>query len=230
MTDRRSTRRRTRLSAMLAVAAMMAAPGAIPTSASADTTADPAIPTLQLNVLDRNGAILQADPCCTTINTGLEATVLNGETAMQPLLDGTERGYADPGELVWLYNLERGARYDISVRYTDAKTGEVFGTTNTVSFTTEPSTDVEPPTPPTNLRFVEGPPPQLPGHVNIVWDDATDNVDSGRDIQYVVRRNGNLTNGTTEAAPGDVFTVTAIDRSNNAAQPARTVFTGDVDE
>lgn len=225
MTGRNRSLRVARLSAVLAVAALtITAPGAV-AAASADTTADPTIPTLDVNVLDRNRGALGLDPILDPDFYGLDVTILNGDKEMQPLLDGTERALWDY-DLIFLDNLARGARYDISVRYTDAGTGEFVGVTNTVSFTTEPSTDTEPPTTPTNLHFELGPEPQLPGHYDVKWDRATDNVDSGSDIQYVVKRNGILTGPSTEAAPGDVFTVTAIDTSNNASPPATVIFTG----
>jgi hypothetical protein len=210
--------------ALVAAALAITAPGAV--AASAQTTSA-STPTLTLGAVNLNRAGLQLSNAPLNLtNSGtfsgeVSAEVFNGQTEMQPLLNGTERAYIFD-DSVLMNNLVRGATYHITVKYTDPNTGQNV-TTNTVTFTTPSSTDTQPPTTPTNLRFVEE---DIPGWYNLYWDPSTDNVSSSSDIQYVVTDNGSLSNGVGTFSKGDVFTVTAIDSSNNKSAPATITFNG----
>jgi hypothetical protein len=70
-------------------------------------------------------------------------------------------------------HLTPGTSYTLTVEATD-RSGNL-ATSNTVSQTTEPSSDVDPPSAPGNLRRV-----REPGDCEVVlaWDQSTDNVDA----------------------------------------------------
>jgi hypothetical protein len=206
-----------RMGAMAAVAALaIAGPGAM-------SSAQAATPTLKLNGVSLNQAGLTAANWPASCTCQLDQAVYNGDTKMNSVLDGTERGYAD-WDAVGLNNLKRGATYHISVKYTDHATGAVVGQTNTVDVTTPASTDTTPPSAPTNIQFHKVADP-APGQVQLSWNPSTDNVD-GSDVQYVVRENGQVTNAVPYAQKGDSFTVTAIDRSNNATTSQTVTWDG----
>lgn len=213
-----------RVGTVVAVAALgLAGPGAV-FAAQAASTASSGSPTLTLNGVDRNSAGLTVSnvPFCPC--SDVNVAVYDGDAKMPQVLDGNPRGYVD-AEAVSMNDLVRGATYNLSVRYTDKSTGAVVEQTNTVTFTTPPSTDTQPPTAPTNIKFVKTAEPSGPNSYNISWTASTDNVD-GSNVQYVVRRNGQVTGPVTDAVNGDVFTVTAIDRSDNATTSAPVTFNG----
>lgn len=206
-----------RLGTVVAVAALaIAGTGAV-------FSAQAANPTLTLNGVDLNRAGLSVTnlPSC---SCNLDEAVFNGDTKMNRILDGTPRGLAD-GDAVSMDNLVRGATYDLSVKFTDTATGAVVAQTNQVTVTTTPSTDTTPPTAPTNIKFHKLADPS-PGQVGITFTPSTDNVDPQSRLQYVIRENGQVTGSSPAAKKGDVFTVTAIDSSNNATTSQQVTWDG----
>jgi hypothetical protein len=210
--------------ALVAAALAITAPGAV--AASAQTTSA-STPTLTLGAVNLNRAGLQLSNAPLNLtNSGtfsgeVSAEVFNGQTEMQPLLNGTERAYIFD-DSVLMNNLVRGATYHITVKYTDPNTGQNV-TTNTVTFTTPPSTDTQPPTTPTNLHFAPVAPPP-PGWYQLEFNPSTDNVDPQSQLQYLITDNGQVSNGIGPVTNGDVLTVTAIDTSNNRSKPATITF------
>ena len=75
-------------------------------------------------------------------------------------------------------HLTRATTYDVTVEVGD-RSGNV-ATSNTVSMTTPPSTDFEPPTVPGNLRYISE---QGDCEVALGWDPSTDNVDAESSIR-----------------------------------------------
>jgi chitinase len=217
MSARLSARQASRASAVTAVAALAIAGQAVVFSAQA------ASPTLTLNGVVDNQAGLSVSNI-PSLQTNAEEAVYNNGVKMNPILDGTPRGYAD-GDAVSMGNLVRGTTYHLSVRWTDTSTGAVLAQTNTVDVTTPPSTDTTPPTAPTNIQFHKLADPS-PGQVGISFTGSTDNVDPASNIQYVIRENGQVAGSDPYAQKGDKFTVTAIDRSNNATTSAEVTWDG----
>jgi hypothetical protein len=217
MSARLNARHAGAVGAVMAVAALAIAGQGVVFSAQASS------PTLTLNgvVDNRAGLSVSGIP---SLRTATEEAVYNNGVKMNAILDGSPRGYADV-DAVSMDNLVRGTTYHLSVRWTDASTGAVLAQTNTVDVTTSPSTDTTPPTAPTGIRFFKLADPS-PGQVGITFTGSTDNVDPASDLQYVIRENGQVTGSAPYAQPGDTFTVTAIDRSNNAATSAKVTWDG----
>ncbi|MBO0883834.1 MAG: hypothetical protein J2P17_26555, partial [Mycobacterium sp.] len=222
MTHRSSTRRTAWLGTALAAAALATtAPGPI-TTASAQAAPKPKpsqtasnSPTLKLGFLDRNRAGMTitnapVDLDSTGTAAGVHADIYNGQTKMQNPEDGTESAFVISDDFQLNY-LTRGKTYNISVKYTDPNTGQPM-TTNTVTFTTQPSTDTQPPTTPTNLRILQSDDQGL--WYQLFYDKSTDNVDPAGDIRYVITYNGQLdANGMVglyTLKKGDVFTIKAV--------------------
>jgi chitodextrinase len=97
-------------------------------------------------------------------------------------------------------------------------------TSNTVSATTEASSDTEAPTIPTNLRWIED---RGDCEVVVAWDQSTDNVDGQSAIEYEVYVNGafsDLAIGSgaihtygARGAATSTFTLRAVDRTGNTS-------------
>jgi chitinase len=119
-------------------------------------------------------------------------------------------------------HLPPGSTNSFSVDATDS-TGANVATSNIVTTTTPSSSDVFPPTAPTNLHAVRE---YGCGEVDLAWTDASDN--SGDPIEYEVYINGVLSPLSVSTADfafaygtavGDnIFTVKAVDRSGNTSQ------------
>jgi fibronectin type 3 domain-containing protein len=103
---------------------------------------------------------------------------------------------------------------------------------NTVTLTTEATSDVTPPSAPTNVRIVRD---QGCGEVWVGWTQSTDNTDPQYAIEYEIYVNGVLSplpvgGGISEdfvyaTAHGDnTFTVKAVDRAGNTSE-ASNAFT-----
>jgi hypothetical protein len=211
------------MGAVMAVAALaIAGPGAM-------GSAQAASPTLALDSVNLNQASLSlANAPFTCSSCDVRAEVFNGDTEMNPHLGAPERAIVvDDG--VAMDDLKRGATYHVSVKFTDASTGALVSQTNTVDLTTPPSTDTTPPTAPTNIRFFKMADPS-PGQVQIEFTPSTDNVDPPGQIEYYLRQNGQVTwSGDVfepSAKPGDTFTVTAVDSSNNATTSKAVTWDG----
>jgi chitodextrinase len=99
---------------------------------------------------------------------------------------------------------------------------------NAVTLTTEPTTDVTPPSAPTNVRLVED---QGCGEVWIGWTQSTDDIDPQSAIEYEIYVNGVLSPLPVGAGidrdfvyatnHGDnTFVVKAVDRAGNTSEPS----------
>lgn len=231
MKHRLKARRMTWLGgALVATALATMAPGAVAT-ASAQTTSSP--PTLTLGKVNLNLAGLQLSNAPSNLTNQpqpspfqIPGEVLDGQTVIPPDGFGNETASLDGADGVSLDFLPRGKTFNISVKYTDPDTGQMVQT-NTVTFSTPPSTDTTPPTTPTNLHFVELPQNggSPPGEYDLQWNPSRDNETQGF-IQYIITRNGQPSGENGQFVKGDVFTVTAIDSSNNKSKPATITFTG----
>jgi Fibronectin type III domain len=121
-------------------------------------------------------------------------------------------------------HLTPGTAYNFSVNASDWSGGNVT-TSNTVNAITESSSDVTPPTVPTNLHLVRD---DSCAEVWIGWTQATDQVDSQDKIEYEIYVNGVLSPLPVSAgidfdfvygtvAGDNIFTVKAVDRSGNSS-------------
>jgi len=121
-------------------------------------------------------------------------------------------------------HLTPGTAYSFSISASDYSGGNV-ATSNVVNAITQPSSDVVPPTAPTNLHLVRD---DSCAEVWIGWTQSTDGVDAQDKIEYEIYVNGVLSPLPVSAgvdfdfvygtAFGDnVFTVKAVDRSGNTS-------------
>lgn len=117
-----------------------------------------------------------------------------------------------------------GSTNSFSISVSDWSGGNV-ATSNVVSATTPPSTDVTPPTAPTNLHLVQD---DSCGEVWLGWTEASDNADAQEDIEYEIYVNGVLSPLPVSAGidfdfvygvanSDNVFTVKAVDKSGNTS-------------
>jgi len=123
---------------------------------------------------------------------------------------------------VLIRHLPPGTTNTFSVTARDGA-GNNVATSTDVPVTTEPSSDVTPPTIPTNLHLLRD---YGCGEVDLAWTDSTDN--SGDVIEYEIYVNGVLSPlraGTADFAfvyanvqGNNTFTVKAVDRSGNTSQ------------
>lgn len=122
---------------------------------------------------------------------------------------------------VLIRHLPPGSTNNFSVTARDA-TGSNVATSSPVSATTEPSSDVTPPTAPTSLHLVRD---YGCGEVDLAWTESSDAIDDV--LEYEVYVNGVLSPlraGTADfafvyaTAQGEnIFTVKAVDRSGNTS-------------
>ena len=188
----------------------------------ADTT-PPSTPVLKASVLGPSQVQLTwnkstdnvANNCCTY------SFVMNGS----PLTQHINWASAPTGSLsVIIRHLQPGSTNSFSVNVGDYTGGNV-ASSNTVSATTLPSSDVIPPSAPTNLHLVQS---NGCGEVYLGWTEATDNTDSQDTVEYEIYVNGVLSPLPVSAgvdfdfvyanAFGDnIFTVKAVDRSGNTS-------------
>jgi hypothetical protein len=126
---------------------------------------------------------------------------------------------------VVIRHLPPGSANSFSVTVSDSPGGNAI-TSNTVNVVTEPSSDVVPPTAPTNLHLVRD---DSCAEVWLGWNEANDNVDSQEVIEYEIYVNGVLSPLPVSAGVdfdfvygtnhGDnTFVVKAVDRSGNTSQ------------
>lgn len=194
--------------------------------ASASTLADttpPSIPVLQAAVLGPSQVQLTwtvatdnvANHCCSysiNHNGSLLTQNINWVSAPAKMLSAIIR------------HLPPGSANSFSVNATDWSGGNV-ATSNTVNVVTAPSSDVIPPTAPTNLHFVST---NGCAEVWLGWNEASDNTDSQSKIEYEIYVNGVLSPLAVSAgidldfvygtAFGDnIFTVKAVDRTGNTS-------------
>jgi hypothetical protein len=189
----------------------------------ADTTA-PDAPVLQASVLGPSQVQLTwtkstdnvSNNCCTySFN-------MNGSPLTQHI-NWANSGAADKLSVI-IRHLQPGTTNTFSVTVGDYSGGNL-ATSNTVSATTLPSSDVIPPTAPTNLHLVAD---QSCGEVFLGWTEAGDETDSQDLIEYEIYVNGVLSPLPVSAgvdfdfvyatAFGDnIFTVKAVDRSGNTS-------------
>lgn len=117
-----------------------------------------------------------------------------------------------------------GSTNSFSIRVTDRSGGNV-STSNVVNRTTPPSSDVTPPTAPTNLHLVQD---DSCGEVWLGWTEATDDVDDQEEVEYEIYVNGVLSPLAVSAGidfdfvygvpnSDNVFTVKAVDKSGNTS-------------
>lgn len=126
------------------------------------------------------------------------------------------------GEHVVVRHLAPATTHSFMVEARDVS-GNVAAS-NTVSATTQASSDTQAPTVPTNLRWIED---RGDCEVVFAWDQSTDNVDPQSAIEYEVYVNGGFrdmaigsgaihTYGARGAAT-TTFTLRAVDRTGNTS-------------
>jgi chitin-binding protein len=132
---------------------------------------------------------------------------------------------------VVIRHLTPATSYSFSISVWDWSGGNV-ATSNTVDATSEPSSDIVPPTAPSNLHLVRD---DGCAEVWLGWTEATDETDAQTDIEYEIYVNDVLSPLAVSAgvnldfvygtAAGDnLFYVKAVDRSGNtsaASNPIR---------
>jgi chitinase len=127
---------------------------------------------------------------------------------------------------VRIRHLTPATTYTFTVQAYD--TSGNIATSNTVTLTTEPSSDTVPPTAPTNLHLVSD---QGGGEFYIGWTQSTDNVDPQYAIEYEIYVNGVLSPLAVSAGVDqdfvyarpeceNVFVVKAVDRTGNTSAPS----------
>jgi hypothetical protein len=130
---------------------------------------------------------------------------------------------------VVLRHLTPGTSYVFTVEANDFNGNTTMS--NPITLTTEPSSDVTPPSAPTNVRILED---QGCGEVWVGWTQATDETDPQSAIEYEIYVNGVLSPLAVGAgidrdfvyatAHGDnTFTVKAVDRAGNSSEASNPV-------
>ena len=159
----------------------------------------------------------------------LSWTVSNDDIPLNPvgyrlLMDG-----APATNVFWLTNVHAVVRH-LAPATTHSFTVEArdvsgnVATSNTVSATTQASSDTQAPTVPTNLRWIED---RGDCEVVFAWDQSTDNVDPQSALEYEVYVNGvfrDMAIGSgaihtygARGAPTTTFTLRAVDRTGNTS-------------
>jgi len=187
-----------------------------------DTT-PPTTPVLQSSVLSPSQVRLQWTT--STDNPGYCCTYsvnMNGS----PYTGQLNWVAAPPNNFaVTIRHLTPGSTNSFSISAKDYTGGNV-ATSNIVTATTLPSSDVIPPTAPTNLHLVRD---DSCGELYLGWNQATDNVDDQYEIEYEIYVNGVLSPLPVSAGVdvdfvyatfhGDnYFIVKAVDRSGNSSE------------
>jgi fibronectin type 3 domain-containing protein len=125
---------------------------------------------------------------------------------------------------VVLRHLTSATSFTFTVQANDSNGN--MGTSNAVTLTTEPTSDVTPPSAPTNVRIVEE---GGCAEVWVGWTQSTDDIDAQSAIEYEIYVNGVLSPLPVAAvidrdfvygtAHGDdTFTVKAVDRAGNTSE------------
>jgi chitodextrinase len=121
-------------------------------------------------------------------------------------------------------HLEPGTTHTFTVRARD-NSGNLSGQSNAVTVALAPSSDVTPPTTPTNLTATQ-PADDFCGTNVLQWGASTDDIDAPSAIEYEIYLDGSLRAvtppGATWAAPytfagTNTWTVVAVDRSGNSS-------------
>ena len=152
----------------------------------------------------------------------------NGSTdrwwpSYQLLMDGAV--VANLGDLVYrLRHLTPGTTHVFTVRAKDPS-GNLSAASNAVTVALAASSDVTPPSTPTNLTATQ-PPDDFCGTNMLQWGASTDNADAQSAIEYEIYLDGALRHvtepGATWSAPytfagTNTWTVVAVDRSGNSS-------------
>ncbi|HEU4510720.1 MAG TPA: fibronectin type III domain-containing protein [Pyrinomonadaceae bacterium] len=188
----------------------------------ADTTA-PSAPVLQASVLGPS----QVQLTWTKSTDNIPNHCCNYDVQMNGavLTQHVNWAAAPAGSLsAVIRHLMPGSTNSFSIKVTDWSGGNV-STSNVVTRTTPPSSDVTPPTAPTNLRLVQD---DSCGEVWLGWTEATDDVDDQEEIEYEIYVNGVLSPLPVSAGidfdfvygvsnADNVFTVKAVDKSGNTS-------------
>jgi chitinase len=130
---------------------------------------------------------------------------------------------------VVLRHLTPATSYTFTVRASDS--GGNTATSNAVALTTEATSDVTPPSAPTNVRILED---QGCAEVWLGWSQSTDDTDAQSAIEYEIYVNGVLSPLAVGAgidrdfvygtANGEnTFTVKAVDRAGNTSEASNAV-------
>ena len=144
------------------------------------------------------------------------------------LLNGSPAAHvnADGERTVRIRHLTPATTYTFNVQAYD--TSGNIATSNTVTLTTEPSSDTVPPTAPTNLHLVSD---QGGGEFYLGWTQSTDDVDPQSAIEYEIYVNGVLSPLPVSAGVDqdfvyarpecvNTFVVKAVDRTGNTSAPS----------
>ena len=137
-----------------------------------------------------------------------------------------------PIQGAWVRQLDPLTSYQFTVRAFDAS-GDLLGSSNTVSATTGASSDAVAPSTPTLLRASDGGTSYCPEELELGWTRSTDNG-AQNEIEYEVRINGRINDVLpffskvivyTEIRGANTVTIVAVDKAGNASAPsnARTV-------
>ena len=195
---------------------------------SASTPADsapPSTPVLQATVLSPSQVQLvwtestDADSHCCFYSVNLNGSLYTGHMNWVAMASGKQS--------VVMRHLPPGSTNSFSINARDWS-GQNVAISNTVFATTAPSSDVIPPTAPTNVHLVRD---TGCGEVDLGWAGSSDNADDDSEIEYEVYVNGVLSPLSVSTADfafvyataqGDnFFTVKAVDRSGNTSEPSK---------
>jgi chitodextrinase len=198
-----------------------------------DTTAPSTPSGLTVDTVTASKVLLTWNSGTDQFNPVRHEILVNGvptENAFSTVPAGTNP--RPPVQSAWVRQLDPSTSYELSVRAVDPS-GNVSASSNTVSATTQASTDTAAPTSPTLLTAFDGGNSSCPEELWLTWTASTDDVPG---IEYEVRVNGTI----IEVVPGGIQTVTytevlgantvtivAVDQAGNASAPSNaiTVFT-----
>ena len=147
------------------------------------------------------------------------------------LLNGSPSPHVNWDGERWVHirHLTPATTYTFNVQAYD--TSGNFATSNTVTLTTQPSSDTVPPTAPTNLHLVSD---NGGGEFYIGWTQSTDDVDAQHFIEYEIYVNGVLSPLAVSAGVDEDFVyarpecvntvvVKAVDRTGNTSGPSNEI-------
>ena len=136
-----------------------------------------------------------------------------------------------PAQSAWVRQLDPSTSYQFSVRAVDPS-GNVSASSNTVSATTQASTDTVAPTGPTLLSAMDGGTSFCPEELWLRWTASTDGAEPASAIEYEVRVNGTINEvipgGTqtvayTQVLGANTVTIVAVDQAGNASAPSNAI-------
>jgi chitodextrinase len=131
----------------------------------------------------------------------------------------------------WVRQLDPSTSYEFSVRAVDPS-GNVSGTSNALSATTQASSDTAAPSSPNLLSAFDGGTGSCPEELWIRWTASSDAAPSSG-LEYEVRVNGvinEVVGGTqtvtyTEVVGANTVTIVAVDLAGNASAPSNAITT-----